>query len=641
MKKELKLSVVATTLLMGVSPNLSAADTYDISWDSVNNKAVYSKNGGTNQNISGDFDSGELTEQSNNTVNINLGSNSFSINNGISGGGDVIVMTYTKVSGNTVTLNSGTVKWIDGGTALTGEVSGNKVIINGGTILNSVYGGETDSGTVSGNSVTINGGTINGSVHGGFSIKNTVTNNTVNFTGGTIKGAIYGGLSDDSSKDMLSGNTLNIGTSDKPVIGLSAENIHNFQTINFYLPSSVSNGDTALSLTTTENTGLADTKVNAYLSNANGLTKDSVIHLISTAGTLVDFEEANGKANLSNVNIAGLINVTGKIAVDSTEKNLDLTFSGDEDTGGGSTGGGSTITADENAKSLLETNLAMVGVVNEGANLFIANLDKINPGEAEVFAFANGVDKRLKTGSHVDIKGFNVNVGVASDDTLSGGNLTTGLFVEYGKGSYESKLDNGTKGEGDTEFIGGGAFARYSANNGFYGEISGRVGKAKVDYEKSLYDAFDISSTYYGAHLGFGKIFNLTNSNDLDIYARGIYSKTAGDDLVLSGVNTHFDSVTSLRAQIGFKDSFKLSDTSKLYAGLAYQYEFDGESKGNLTLPTFGTAEIAAPKLKGSTGIAELGYAYETNSIKFDIGAKGYTGKEKGYSGNLGVTIKF
>ncbi|MBQ3674176.1 MAG: hypothetical protein II923_01055, partial [Campylobacter sp.] len=65
------------------------------------------------------------------------------------------------------------------------------------------------------------------------------------------------------------------------------------------------------------------------------------------------------------------------------------------------------------------------------------------------------------------------------------------------------------------------------------------------------------------------------------------------------------------------------------------------ESKGNLTLPTFGTAEIAAPKLKGSTGIGELGYTYETNSFKFDIGAKGYTGKEKGYSGNLGVTFKF
>ena len=282
----------------------------------------------------------------------------------------------------------------------------------------------------------------------------------------------------------------------------------------------------------------------------------------------------------------------------------------------------------------------MVGVVNEGANLFIANLDKINPGEAEVFAFANGADKRLKTGSHVDIKGFNVNVGVASDDALSGGNLTTGLFVEYGKGSYESKLDNGTKGEGDTEFIGGGAFARYSANNGFYGEISGRVGKAKVDYEKSLYDAFDISSTYYGAHLGFGKIFAF-NSNDLDIFTRFIYGYTAGNETTIKGVNVGFDSVTSKRVQAGIKDNIKLNDTSKLYLGATYQYEFDSEANGDVSLASFGSASIAAPKLKGATGIGELGYIYDNGGVKFDVGIKGYVGKERGYSGNLGITFKF
>ena len=163
MKKELKLSVVATTLLMGVSPNLSAADTYDISWDSVNNKAVCSKNGGANQDIVNYFENGELTEQSNNTVNINLGSNSFS--GSIFGGG-----SYTAeeaISGNTVTLNSGEVGWINGGTASKGKVSDNKVIITGGT-NNGVYGGYSIIGAVSSNSVTITDGTSN-SVSGGFS----------------------------------------------------------------------------------------------------------------------------------------------------------------------------------------------------------------------------------------------------------------------------------------------------------------------------------------------------------------------------------------------------------------------------------------------------------------------------------------
>ncbi|MBQ7270378.1 MAG: autotransporter outer membrane beta-barrel domain-containing protein, partial [Campylobacter sp.] len=329
-------------------------------------------------------------------------------------------------------------------------------------------------------------------------------------------------------------------------------------------------------------------------------------------------------------------------------------------------GGSGGATANEGAKTLLETKLSQNTVVNEGANLFVSNLGNIansansansalsanganstnsnlDLGKAVAFAFVSGYDKEMTTGSHIDIKGFNANAGIAGNDYFSSGNLTTGLFVEYGKGEYDSFLDDGTKGSGKTEFIGGGAFARFTTLNNFYTEVSGRVGQVKTEYETTAaYKGFDISNTYYGAHLGLGKIFELTSSNDLDIFARGIWAKTAGNDLDLNGVNTHFDSVTSLRAQVGFKDSFKLSDTSKLYVGASYQYEFDGEAKGTLIVPAINAvADIASPKLKGSTGIGEIGYVYENSSIKFEAGAKGYVGKEKGYSGNLGVTIKF
>ncbi|MBQ9876337.1 MAG: autotransporter outer membrane beta-barrel domain-containing protein, partial [Campylobacter sp.] len=263
-------------------------------------------------------------------------------------------------------------------------------------------------------------------------------------------------------------------------------------------------------------------------------------------------------------------------------------------------------------------------------------------GKAVAFGFVNGGSKDYETGSHIEVKGFNASAGIAWADNMPSGDLTTALFVEYGKSKFESFLDNGVTGEGDTEFIGGGAFGKFKFTNNFYTEASAKVGKIKTNVNKGLYDEYKISSTYYGAHLGLGKIYDLTSFNELDIYTKFIYSKVAGNDVVLSGVNTHFDSVTSLRAQVGLKDSIKFSDTSKIYAGLAYRYEFDGKSKGNLSLPNLGaSADIASPKLKGGTGIGEIGYTYETNSIKFDIGAKGYVGKERGYSGNLGVTFKF
>ena len=686
--------MAAASVITSIVPNLAiSADTYDISWDSVNNKAVYSKNGGATKDIlGGGFSSFYMSASSGNTVNVNSGNintvvggqtydydGEASSNKVIINGGEITAAIiggnsmYGKVSGNEVTINSG--KHFDisgglGGIGGDGEVSGNKVIINGGEITNIIGGGSNRADgaeKVSNNEVVINGGTVTGMIAGGKGNYGEVKGNIVTYTGGDLSQASIIGWTGISVAHE--NNTLNIG-SDTNRVGVSdylkIDFLENFDTINFYLRNDVKDNANIL----TSSADLSNTNVYVFLDNAKGLSKDSKIHLITTSGGLTAPKNAGAEqAGVTNVSIAGLVNVKGYVKL-TDSKHLDLTFNGDPDTGGSSTGGSSTggsgtggsgtggsgtggstggATANESAKTLLETKASQSVAINEGANLFVSNLSNIANAannesqiEAVTFAFASGYDKEITTGSHIDIKSFNANAGIAGNDYFSSGNLTTGIFVEYGKGEYDSFLDDGTTGSGKTEFIGGGAFARFTTLNNFYTEISGRVGKAKTSYETTAdYKEFDISNTYYGAHLGLGKIFNLTNSNELDIFARGIWAKTAGNDIVLNGIQTHFDSVTSLRTQVGFKDNIKFSDTSKLYVGATYQYEFDGESKGTLSLPTFGSADIASPKLKGSTGIGEIGYVYETNSIKFEVGAKGYVGKEKGYSGNLGVTFKF
>ena len=256
-----------------------------------------------------------------------------------------------------------------------------------------------------------------------------------------------------------------------------------------------------------------------------------------------------------------------------------------------------------------------------------------------VFAFANGAKKEVFSGSHIEIKGFNVVSGVAAKTTQGPADITTGAFIEYAKGKYDSFLDDGTKGSGDTQAIGGGVFGKVQSSSGSYVDASFRVGEVKSDYETTAaYEGFKLSNTYYGAHIGIGHEFNL-GTNILEIYARGIYGYTASNDIKLAGLDVSFDSVKSLRTQVGVKDSIALNDVSKLYIGSAYQYEFDGESNGEIALTGFGSSAIASPKLKGSTGIGEIGYIYENGTVKFDIGAKGYVGKERGYSGNLGITF--
>ncbi|MBP3207067.1 MAG: hypothetical protein J6M21_02250, partial [Campylobacter sp.] len=293
---------------------------------------------------------------------------------------------------NKVTIQNANAGYIYGGSAWR-NASDNEIIIKNSTTGGIDGGFSMYSGDASRNKIYISSSSVGG-IYGGLSNTGNAIDNTITLQIDTTKrptnisGAIYGGfVGEPINQDCKTGNTLNIGESQfLPLTNmnlLKAKNIYNFETINFYLPNSVSNGQVALSLSDTKPTDLTNVKVNAYLSNASNLTKDSKIHLIQVpdGGAIENFNEANGNANLSNVNIAGLINVTGKIAVDNTAKNLDLTFNGDPSgggSGGGSTGGGTGgATANANSKQLLENSLAGMIAVNESINNLVSNLDNL------------------------------------------------------------------------------------------------------------------------------------------------------------------------------------------------------------------------------------------------------------------------
>ncbi|MBQ7271091.1 MAG: autotransporter outer membrane beta-barrel domain-containing protein, partial [Campylobacter sp.] len=580
-------------------------------WSARQNE-VYIDNSGIEVSVYGGYGRYEAIE---NSVTMLSGSINGSVYGGYTSNGNA--------KENSITISGGSVKSdVAGGYSYTsGNATGNSVTISDGSINGDVHGGYSFSGNATGNSVTISGGSIDGDICGGYSTySRSTTGNKVYYTGGKISKNILGG---NNSND-ISGNELFIGTAQAPAIGLSAENVYNFETMNFYLPNSVNYNNTALKLTTTGNTDLSSTKVNAFLSDASNLNGNGVIHLIQTNGKLTGFDPNNTDTSGVAVNVAGLINVKANIELDSTARNLDLSFKG--------TSSSSSATANANSKQLLENSLAGMIAVNESINNLVSNLDNLgsnansnsstnansqanineNSGEAVVFANIIGHDKRFITGSHVDSKGFSLSSGIVGNDYYNSGKLTTGLFVEYGKAKYESVLDNGLVGEGKTEFIGGGAFGKFKFINNFYTEASARIGNIKTKAEKGMYDEYKLSNTYYGAHFGLGKVFDITSSNELDIYAKYFYSHIAGEEIELRGVNVDLGSVTSSKFKAGFKDTMKFSDTSLLYAGLAYQYEAKGDAKGSLS--AFNqSANIASPSLKGGAGIGEIGYTYETN----------------------------
>lgn len=115
----------------------------------------------------------------------------------------------------------------------------------------------------------------------------------------------------------------------------------------------------------------------------------------------------------------------------------------------------------------------------------------------------------------MDLNGVAFNAGIAKKNVNRHGAFTWGPFFETGSANYDSYLDDGTHGSGDTHYTGGGLLARQEYTNGSYVEGSLRYGRTKADYSGKLLlgqTSYSTSSNYFGGHLGFGRVTRRTNS---------------------------------------------------------------------------------------------------------------------------------
>ena len=463
-------------------------------------------------------------------------------------------------------------------------------------------------------------------------------------------------------------NTLNVGENGNFISlnKIKIKDIKNMENINLYLPDPTDK-DVAITLTDGSQTDISNSNINVFIDDASKFT-DGRIHLLKTAngGNI-----ANPTPKSVNYQISALVEIPSN--------SLDLVYYKNDDNNGGNNnqnngsgnnnnnqnnGGGTNnnqnnqnnqntsgnVKPNEQTKIFNEARLAGLGMLVEGQYLIANHLDRIIPdafSELFPYAIAEGYDKRYNTGSHIDVLGFNANVGIASKSANSFGDFTLGTFFEYGNADYDAFLDDGTKADGQNYYMGGGFFGKQENNSGLYLETTFRIGKLKTDFNGALslnnivknYD-FDLSSTYYAAHAGLGKVFNLNENNKFDIYAKYFHTHVSKTDTTLDGVNIGFNSIKSNKIRAGFKDNYAISQNSAIYAGAAYEYEFDANANGRF-LVTSRQAKMLEPKLKGSTGIGEIGYEYKDEKFKFDIGVKGYVGKQEGISSQMAISIAF
>ena len=288
--------------------------------------------------------------------------------------------------------------------------------------------------------------------------------------------------------------------------------------------------------------------------------------------------------------------------------------------------------------SMLKTGNDHVGKVLDGLG------DLSNRGEdgTSTSASIGGGSFRDETGSHVNTHTWNAAVAVGAKREVKGGSLEYGIFGEYGKASYTMHSEVGQS-DGDAHYAGAGLMAKWTNKHDVYTEASFRMGRMSDNTKDLLRDGagnaygYDVHANYYGAHVGVGKVFRYDGGKSLDVYGRFFYTKRDGVEF---DAKQHYDldSVSSSLLRIGAR--YGTTDKKwNWYGGLAYEYEFDGEAKGNVN----GTA-IRAASIKGSSVRAEIGMrmnASKTNPWQTDISLYGYGGKHRGLGGNVSVAYTF
>lgn len=308
---------------------------------------------------------------------------------------------------------------------------------------------------------------------------------------------------------------------------------------------------------------------------------------------------------------------------------------------------GPEVTPTENSKTLAESHLGSIALVNQGGE-FMADTGmreavqaaRRSSNEWSWFGAIHGGTSRYDTGSYVDLNSTSAVFGAAKQN----GKTTYVYFGEAGWGTSVSHVDH-TRSDGRHSYYGAGIGLKKELAGGNYLDGILRAGYMKTKFS-GVYDGdqahYDASSGYAGAYLGGGHQFKINDSSSIDVYGRYFVTYTGSDEVELhdaAGSRLRLDSNVAHGIRTGFRWTKNLNEFKRFYAGLAYEHIFNGDAESSVD-----HVDLAVPTLKGNTGILELGYTLSPSAkspYTFDFAIKGYTGSREGISGNASVSYSF
>lgn len=296
-----------------------------------------------------------------------------------------------------------------------------------------------------------------------------------------------------------------------------------------------------------------------------------------------------------------------------------------------------------------DSRTAAIAFANQGSDVLnevLSNIDEEEYG-IKTFALVHGNRSKYDVASDIKINGWSVLTGVGETKKVNDDLLSWGVFYENGSGNYRTYNNfngNDLTGFGSSVYNGGGAMLRYDNNSGTYIQAGVRAGNLKNSLGDAVADGFgtvggySIDSFYYGALLGVGKIIQLNETDNIDLYGKYFYTHHDGESVNILGDDVNFDSVESNRVRLGARYNKTLSEKLSGYYGLAWDYEFSGDADTYIA-----GFDVDNESLKGSTAVIEAGlhYAPDNSPWSIDLGLQGYAGQREGFSGNVQATYTF
>jgi outer membrane autotransporter protein len=305
------------------------------------------------------------------------------------------------------------------------------------------------------------------------------------------------------------------------------------------------------------------------------------------------------------------------------------------------------------SKALAEAQAAGAGFLAQGqdwlATQGLRSLKQSLQSGGQAFVVSGYDRSRYATGSHIDVKGFNLLAGPAWGKRLEAANLALGAFVEAGQGNYNSynSFDSlpAVRGHGRIQYYGAGVIGSLEQDAGLFVDGALRVGRIQTEFKSrdipnsaNATTHYHSGSLYYGAQANLGYAFKPNDKTRLEVYARYAWNRQEADSVSVLGDKLNFSAINSQRLRSGVRYVHSGGSFAP-YFGLAHEREFDGKAKASALGET-----IDAPSLQGDTTIGEAGFSYRatpTAPLSIDFGIQGYTGKREGSGGSFRVNYQF